>query len=278
MLICPVCQSAMHTASRQLVCGQGHSFDQAKQGYYNLLLNQAKKSKQPGDTANMVKARKHFLNAGHYQSISDCINQQVIDYLWQEQEIQVLDLGCGEGYYTERLHHSLSDHQIDHTLIGLDISKEAIKQACKRQGHINWLVANAKAAPVQPHSQHLILNIFNRIMPQTLFDLCHEQGIVVIVSSGKHHLMELKQAIYNDPRFNELDVTSLMAPYFAHEHNQQLDFNITLNNTDLQYLLAMTPHVWRSSNETQQGLAQTEQLSLRVQVNVDVFKPKSVAS
>lgn len=276
MLICPVCQTALQKQQRNLRCEQGHSFDQAKQGYFNLLLNPNKKSKQPGDSVDMVKARRAFLDAGHYQSISDCINQQVIDYLWQESQIQVLDLGCGEGYYTERLHNALSDHQIGHDLFGLDISKDAIKSACKRDNDINWLVANGKTAPFADHSQHLVLNIFNRIMPESLHRLCHEQGLVIIVSSGQYHLMELKQAIYDNPRFNALDVEAIMSPYFDHERRQRLDFSMELPQTDILHLLAMTPHVWRSSMETQEKLKQQSHMSLRVQVNVNLFKPKSL--
>ena len=273
MLICPVCSQPLARTEKQLSCDNNHSFDQAKQGYFNLLLNQAKKSKQPGDNSEMVNARTRFLDAGHYQSISDAINQMAVDLLWQQQGAEILDLGCGEGYYTQRLHHALSDHQIDHTLYGLDISKDAVKAACKRSKDLNWLVANGKKTPFSDQSMHLTLNVFNRIMPDSLKQLCHPQGRVIIASAGAHHLQQLKEAIYDTPKFVEFDAIAAMGAHFKHEQRQQLDFVIKLPPASTQDLLYMTPHAWRSSPQTQQQLLSQEQLELRVQINLDCFSP-----
>jgi len=273
MLICPVCSQPLARTEKQLSCDNNHSFDQAKQGYFNLLLNQAKKSKQPGDNSEMVNARTRFLDAGHYQSISDAINQMAVDLLWQQQGAEILDLGCGEGYYTQRLHHALSDHQIDHTLYGLDISKDAVKAACKRSKDLNWLVANGKKTPFSDQSMHLTLNVFNRIMPDSLKQLCHPQGRVIIASAGAHHLQQLKEAIYDTPKFVEFDAIAAMGEHFKHEQRQLLDFVIKLPPASTQDLLYMTPHAWRSSPQTQQQLLSQEQLELRVQINLDCFSP-----
>ncbi|MEY8205775.1 MAG: methyltransferase domain-containing protein [Bermanella sp.] len=273
MLTCPVCAQPLTRREKQLSCDHHHSFDQAKQGYFNLLLNQAKKSKQPGDNSEMVNARSRFLNAGHYQSISDAINQMAIDLLWQQQDTQVLDLGCGEGYYTQRLHHALSDHQIDHDIYGLDISKEAIKAACRRSKDLNWLVANGKKAPFSEHGMHLTLNVFNRIMPDALKQLCHPEGRVIVASAGAHHLQQLKEAIYETPKFVEFDAIAAMGQHFKHEQRQSLDFVIKLPPASTQDLLYMTPHAWRSSPQTQQTLLSQPQLALRVQINLDCFSP-----
>ena len=273
MLICPVCSEPLTRSDKQLFCENKHSFDQAKQGYFNLLLNQAKKSKQPGDNNEMVQARTRFLNAGHYQSISDAINQLAIDLLWQQENVGILDVGCGEGYYTQRLHEALSDHQIQHTLFGLDISRDAVKAACKRSKDIQWLVANGKKTPFEPNSMKLITNVFNRIMPDSLKELCHPEGHVVIASAGAFHLQQLKEAIYDEPKFVEFDAIEVMKNDFKHVQRQQLDFIIKLKPSSTQDLLYMTPHAWRSSPETQKQLLSQQQLELRVQINLDCFSP-----
>lgn len=279
MLTCPVCQNLLELNERQLRCENNHSYDQAKQGYFNLLLNTAKSSKQPGDNAAMVQARSAFLNGGHYQSISDTINQLAIDHLLQNSadNSQILDLGCGEGYYTERLHTALGDHQINHEFYGLDISKDAVKAACKRSKNINWLVANANHAPFKENSMHLIMNVFNRIMPKALAKLCHEDGRVFIASAGAYHLQQLKEAIYTTPKFVEFDAIAVMSDDFHHEHRHTLDFTMSLPEESTKHLLAMTPHTWRSSPEIQQGLMAQERLDLRVQINLDSFSLKPIS-
>ena len=45
-------------------CGNGHSFDRAKQGYCNFLLANQKNSREPGDSVEMVDARRAFFKSG----------------------------------------------------------------------------------------------------------------------------------------------------------------------------------------------------------------------
>lgn len=45
----------------------------AKEGYVNLLPVQHKRSRDPGDSAEMMQARRAFLDAGHYQPLRDAI-------------------------------------------------------------------------------------------------------------------------------------------------------------------------------------------------------------
>ena len=276
MLVCPVCQNPLIQNGKNLSCEKNHSFDQAKQGYFNLLLNTAKNSQSPGDNAAMVKARQAFLDSGLYKSISDTVNQLVIEHLWQTESPQLLDLACGEGYYTQQLHYALDDHQIEHHLHGLDISKDAIKTAAKREKAINWIVANGFKAPFAPNSLHCVLNMFNRVNAKTLHALCHENGKVMVASAAKYHLEQLKHAIYDTPKFEEFDMVGEMANEFEHDVRHQLDFAIKLKPENTQALLGMTPHAWRSSPETQQQLLENPELELRVNVNIDCFTPKKL--
>ncbi len=288
MLSCPVCSTPLHLQGTQLVCEKQHSFDRARQGYHNLLLNQHKKSKQPGDNADMVVARTAFLDKGYYQSISDALNQYAVEQFWQSPKINVVDMGCGEGYYTQRLAEVLQDHQIQADVFGLDISKEAVKAAARRsklhqsalnaepnkQG-IQWLVANGVKPPFEAQQSHLVLNIFNRIMPESLRHLCHPDGQVVIVSAGTYHLEQLKQALYETPKFEEFDSREALAEHFKHHHRTQLDFEVTLDQAAIAGLLHMTPHTWRSTPEAQAKLLAKNELKLRIHVNLDWFKPCS---
>ena len=65
-LKCPVCDAPLINETQTLRCSNNHTFDRAKQGYVNLLLNQDKKSQHPGDTLEMVQARQRFLGLEHY--------------------------------------------------------------------------------------------------------------------------------------------------------------------------------------------------------------------
>jgi len=274
VLSCPVCAADLEQHEKKLVCANQHSFDRARQGYYNLLLNQHKNSKAPGDNADMVAARTAFLDSGAYQSISDTINQFAVDQLWEVPNSQLVDMGCGEGYYTHRLQQALADHQISSAVYGLDISKDAIKVAAKRNKDVTWLVANANKPPFVEGGAHFILNVFNRLMPDSLARMCHPDGRLLVVSAGSHHLQQLKEAIYETPRYKEFDCQAALADHFNHSHRTTLNFTMHLNQTQIHALLAMTPHVWRSSPQTQAGLKALDALDLKVHVNLDLFVKK----
>ncbi|BCQ45510.1 hypothetical protein ERHA55_30370 [Erwinia rhapontici] len=122
---CPLCQQPLLFNQRIYSCSNHHQFDQAKEGYVNLLPVQHKRSKQPGDSADMMQARRNFLDAGHYQPLQ----QQVCDLLVRvlpQPPVSVLDIGCGEGYYTHEVANRL-EAQGEAKVYGLDVAKIAVR-------------------------------------------------------------------------------------------------------------------------------------------------------
>jgi 23S rRNA m(1)G-745 methyltransferase (EC 2.1.1.51) len=65
-LACPLDGAPLQRQGGSLRCPEGHCFDLAAQGYVNLLPVQNKRSLDPGDSKEMVAARRRFLEAGHY--------------------------------------------------------------------------------------------------------------------------------------------------------------------------------------------------------------------
>lgn len=74
-LACPLDGAPLQRQGGSLRCADGHCFDLAAQGYVNLLPVQNKRSLDPGDSKEMVAARRRFLEAGHYQPIADAVTQ-----------------------------------------------------------------------------------------------------------------------------------------------------------------------------------------------------------
>ena len=96
---CPICYSTLKLDNNTLKCGNNHQFDYAKEGYVHLLPVQLKKSLQPGDDKNMVLARREFLQSGFYHFL----RQVLLTIIKQYEHNRIIDLGCGEGYYTSFL-------------------------------------------------------------------------------------------------------------------------------------------------------------------------------
>lgn len=57
---CPVCGAPLTRGARVLVCPKRHSFDLAAEGYAHLLPAAQMHAKIPGDSREMVAARRRF--------------------------------------------------------------------------------------------------------------------------------------------------------------------------------------------------------------------------
>ena len=143
-LLCPICGEKLNREDKRYACPNRHSFDVARQGYVHLLPVQRKHSLNPGDTREQVLSRREFLEAGHYAPIADALIQA-----GKELGIsgQILDVGCGEGYYSAQLADALNA-----PLTGLDISKEAVRCAAAKYKDKQWLCATAAHIPVEDES------------------------------------------------------------------------------------------------------------------------------
>jgi len=136
---CPLCQHPLNKEGKSYRCQKGHCFDIAKEAYVNLIPVQNKKSQFPGDNANMMAARKRFLNQGHYHNFRYFLQRTIQAYCTP---VNLLDIGCGEAYYSQHISELFSA-----TLHGIDISKPAIKLAAKRFKTGNFSVASAFNLP-----------------------------------------------------------------------------------------------------------------------------------
>ena len=117
-VICPVCGAALEPQGTAWRCVQGHCFDVARQGYVNLLTVTQKHSRHPGDTREMVAARRAFLDAGWYAPIAKTLADLVRRFC--PETASVLDAGCGEGYYLSQLGWVPERW-------GIDISRDAVR-------------------------------------------------------------------------------------------------------------------------------------------------------
>lgn len=270
-LVCPVCSLALTQEGKSLSCEQKHCYDQAKQGYWNLLLVQRKRSKDPGDNPQMVAARTHFLDQHCYQPLADKVCAEVQKELEGTPNARLLDMGCGEGYYTAQVEKSLSGMHVE--MIGLDISKHAIKAACRRSKSIHWLVASGAQMPVPEQSQDLLLVMFSRLMPSAFAKVVKANGLLLLAWPAQDHLLELRQNIYEEIKVSEYDPTAELAELFSCEKVDTLRFEFSLKTAqNIQALLDMTPHSQRISAEVTSKLLSSAPLSLTFHVNLGFFR------
>ena len=262
-LLCPICGEELNLTGKQYVCPQNHSFDVARQGYVNLLTVQQKHSLMPGVTREQVLSRREFLEAGFYAPIADTLVETA-----KKLNIsgQILDVGCGEGYYSARLADALGA-----PLTGLDISKEAVRCAAAKYKGKQWLCATAAHIPVEDGSVSLLTSLFALTLPQEFSRVLKEGGYYFQVLAAEDHLLGLKGIIYDQLNFKEKNTVPEL-PGFELKESLPIRFSFTVEGQQIQNLFSMTPHVFRIGKEGAQRLRQTETLTDTASCVLNVYQ------
>lgn len=272
-LACPLDGDPLSQSGNSWRCEAGHSFDAARQGYVHLLPVQKKRSRDPGDSKDMVAARQRFLSAGHYEAISDALNQAVAGTLSaaRAEPVRILDAGCGEGYYTRRLGEALAANQ-ETAVLGLDISKWAVLAAAKQHKALRWVVGSNANLPVLSGSVDCVLCLFGFPVYGEFRRVLRPSGRVVQVDAGPDHLRELREIIY--PELKPDRAPSESAPEgFTATGTEAVTFKLELSGQSvIADLLAMTPHLYRAKAEGRARAEQLETLSVTVDVVVRQFE------
>ncbi|MDP3584282.1 MAG: methyltransferase domain-containing protein [Thiobacillus sp.] len=270
-LACPLDGTPLHCTGSAWACASGHSFDIASQGYTNLLPVQHKRSRDPGDSKEMVAARRRFLTAGFYQPIGAAVSRAVLADLPADAHISCLDAGCGEGYYMRQLAAAVGDEKTL-ALLGLDISKWAVLSAAKQDRRPSWVVGSNANLPVLSGTLDRVLCMFGFPVYAEFARVLKPGGLLVQVDAGPDHLRELREIIY--PSLKPERPPDLQTPAgFSRLPTETLRFAIELTSAgQIADLLAMTPHLFRASAEGRAAAAALTTLSLSVDVRLTCFE------
>ncbi|MDO6677887.1 MULTISPECIES: 23S rRNA (guanine(745)-N(1))-methyltransferase [unclassified Shewanella] len=282
--ICPICQTELSLHQKSWHCQNRHQFDCAKEGYVNLLPVQKKNSKDPGDNKDMMLARREFLNQGYYEKLSEKVNQLAVKYAANAQ--CVLDIGCGEGYYSNRLHSALNENSalnasnnslvtvpkanVEQTchLQGLDISKSAIRYASKRYPQMDFCVASAYEMPFSASAFDLAIRIYAPSKVEELQRVLKKGAILITVAPGPMHHFAMKKIIYSEPKPH--DEAKAQIEGFSCLHQERLQYRLELSKVvDIENFLNMTPYAWKLTAE-QKAEISNQGLSCELDFSIEI--------
>lgn len=267
LLMCPVCRQALVLKDKTWRCESNHSYDVAKQGYVNLHVVQHKHSKNPGDTPESVQARRAFLSAGFYAPLQ----QAIVAKLRELRVENLLDIGCGEGYYTDAMQAEVEQ------CIGVDIAKNAVQVAAKLNKDVTWLVGTGAILPVLNQSIDLCSSLFSPIPQQEILRVLKPAGYLLVVTPAVEHLYAMREALFEEVNAHEPSkFVEQLAEHFELLEDCVVDAPMQLQQQDLKNLIAMTPYAYKAKQELREALEQKVEFDLSAQFQIYLFKKKTV--
>lgn len=261
-LKCPVCGAGVQTEDGRVYrcCGiRSHCYDAARSGYLNLTSP----TDGDGDSKEAICARTAFLNAGYYAPLAETVHA-LLQSLHAE---SVLDAGCGEGYYTNRM--GSTRH-----VLGVDLSRAGADTAAKyaKQNGTNaaFVVGSLFRLPVFDESFDVITNLFAPCAEAEFLRVLKPAGTLLLVGAGERHLLGLKEKLYDHPYLNpgRADLPKQMQLLSRRRLNYYI--NVT-GEQQIAALFSMTPYYWRTGKTDREKLIGLEELKTEVDFDIYLF-------
>ena len=261
------------TGGSTLKCEKGHCFDRAKEGYWHLLPVQSMRTKAPGDSREMVAARRSFLNAGYYGIFGKALGQLCLEYgvpADPEAPLRLLDAGCGEGWYDRNIAQKFAEAGRPLQLAGFDIAKPAVRLAAKALPTAQYAVASSFSQPVRTGWADLLLNCFSPFAQEEFLRVLRPGGRMVYVVPGAEHLYQMKAVLYEKPYKNQ--VQEVAYDGFRAIGEREVSGSITVPHEQLEALFAMTPYYWKTPRSGAERLAALPELETEIAFRFLVFE------
>jgi len=271
---CPLCGAPLQESEASaLKCAQGHSFDRAREGYWHLLPVQNTRARAPGDSREMVAARRAFLEAGYYDIFGRAAGELALQYgrpAAANAPLRLLDTGCGEGWYDRRIASAFAAAQRPLQLAGFDIAKPAVRLAARALPNARYAVASSFRQPVRGGWADVVFNCFSPFAREEFVRVLRTGGRLIYVVPAARHLYGLKAVLYAEPYANP--VQDIAYEGFAQIAEREASGRITVPAQHLAALFAMTPYYWRTPRDGAERLAALPQLETEISFRFLIFE------
>lgn len=265
--VCPKCGEKLNINDKTAACINGHSYDRARGGYYNLLLGST--GGVHGDNKDMVLARRAFLGGGYYAPLARWIGGLALEFT--PVGGCLLDAGAGEGYYTDYIERTLYEHNGKSDVSAFDISKDAVREISKKNPRISLAVAGSYHMPIADSEFDTLINTFSPLALEETRRVLKTDGHFIMAIPGEMHLFELKSVIYDTPYKNEVADTALEG--FELVMDEPLTYKFRLDSQEqIRDLFMMTPYAYRTRPSDREKVLALDAIECTADFRVFVYK------
>ena len=268
LFVCPKCKERLEVSENLgAACKNGHNYDRCKKGYFNLFLTN--KGGVHGDNRIMVEARRAFLDSEFYKPLAVSVASTVSELV--PKGGAVLDIGCGEGYYTDYIEKAVRARHGESNVSGFDISKSAVSRAVRRSPRADVAVAGAYDMPIANESVDVAVNLFAPLALSEIVRTLKPDGYFVMTVPGAEHLFGLKEKLYEHPDLNVVKEPKLDGLSLVDE--KHISYKLSLDrNDDIRNLFFMTPYAYRTPKDACELIESLPTLETTVEFITFVYK------
>lgn len=267
-LICPVCGKNLTLNGKSYVCESHHCFDIAKQGYVNLLTSIHKAGSLIGDNRDMAVSRRHFLEKGYFDALSEALQLFILGH--KKATPVITDICCGEGYYGDYI-----KKRINCEMYGFDLSKEMVKLAASRKNGCLYFVANLSRIPLKDSCCDFALHLFAPFHEKEFSRILADDGYLISVIPGENHLFELKQALYDTPYKNDEQAPKTESLILSDTIKVTRKIHLC-SSEDITALFKMTPYYYHTKRQDKEKLASLSSLDVTTEFVLLIYKKPTI--
>lgn len=245
----------------------------------DLLPSGHGRSRLKGDAPEMVGARVRVLERGVFAPVAEHLGRRAADLAAEKGgALAVLDVGCGVGYHLGEVARALASAAPDapHTLLGLDVSKDAVRAAARRVRDALFFINDIKhRITVADGAIDLLLVVFAPRNAAEFARVLAPGGRLLIVIPTERHLAELRGRIplLAIPREKRHHLEEQLEGVFALRSAHPLEHEVELEGPELSDLVRMTPNRWHLDEDALAAVAAWDPARITLSVEVLEFEP-----
>lgn len=235
LLQCPLCQASGKMQGQSFICANRHCFDLAAKGY----LNFAQSARRGIYSKALFESRQSIFGAGFYAPLA----AQIIESIKEIAPETIVDVGCGEGYYERQLRKNASIPG-SAAIIGIDIERDAILQACRHPDAIAYLIGDSNALPLAPSSMDCVLNILAPANYEEFRRVLSRGGVVIKVVPNEDYLVQIRDQIrpyLKSDAYSNKEVVDLFSQNLSLISKQDIRYTLPVTGGQAMDFFQMTP-------------------------------------
>lgn len=237
---CPLCKENMVIFDKNSVkCVNKHCFDISKKGYINLVNSNTKTIYDKG----LFESRHEIYNSKVYDNLIEEIKSIIKNYTLNKYSNYILDAGCGEGYFLNKLYED-KDICNKCKLIGIDIAREGISIATRGENKIIWCISDLANLPFKDNRFDIILNILSPANYKEFARVLNNYGMVIKIVPESNYLKEIRTSIQKNIKNSDYDNKNIVDVFKKHLdliYDNRINYKTNISKLNLRNLVKMTP-------------------------------------